>query len=90
MLLKAQGAYGEARGYYERALAMCQALYPKERYPHGHPDLAESLDNLGYLLEAQGAYGDARGYYEQALAMLRGPLPQGAAIRRDIPTWPGA
>ncbi len=39
-LLQDQGDYGEARGYYERALAMDQALYPKDRYPQGHPDLA--------------------------------------------------
>ncbi len=40
---------------------MHEALYPKERYPHGHPDLATSLNNLGVLLQDQGAYGGARG-----------------------------
>ena len=29
---------------YERALAMYEALYPKEQYPQGHPDLATSLN----------------------------------------------
>ena len=61
LLLKAQGDYGEARGYLERALAMNEALYPKDRYPQGHPDLATSLNNLGALLQAQGDYGEARG-----------------------------
>ena len=71
-----QGAYGEARGYYERALAMYQALYPKERYPQGHPDLALSLNNLGGVLKAQGAYGEARGYLERALAMYQALYPK--------------
>ncbi len=53
-LLWKQGAYGEARGYFERALAMNQALYPKERYPRGHPDLAINLNNLGGLFNARG------------------------------------
>ena len=75
-LLQAQGAYGEARGYYERALAMQQALYPKDRYPHGHPELATSLNNLGALLQAQGSYGEARGYYERALAMHEALYPK--------------
>ena len=61
MLLQAQGDYGEAQGYHERALAMNEALYPKDRYPQGHPDLAPSLNNLGALLQAQGDYGGRGG-----------------------------
>ena len=57
---------------------MNQALYPKERYPQGHADLAGSLNNLGAVLLDQGAYGEARGYFERALTMCSGPLPQGA------------
>ena len=75
-LLRTAGAYGEARGYLERALAMDQALYPKDRYPHGHADLALSLNNLGYLLRAQGSYGDARVYFERALAMRQSLYPK--------------
>ncbi len=48
---------------------MQQALFPKERYPHGHPDLAFSLSNLGVLLKYQGAYNEARVYHVRALAM---------------------
>ena len=55
---------------------MHQALYPKDRYPHGHPDLANSLNNLGYLLQAQGDYGGARGYHERALAMHEALYPK--------------
>ena len=46
-LLTAQGNDGEARAYFQRALEMNQALYPRERYPQGHPHLATSLNNLG-------------------------------------------
>jgi tetratricopeptide (TPR) repeat protein len=48
---------------------MNQSLYPKERYPQGHPALAISLLSLGTLLQAQGLYDEARGYLELALNM---------------------
>ncbi len=54
-LLMDQGAYGEARGYVEQALAMEQALYPKEQYPPGHPDLAISLNNMGTAAPVPGS-----------------------------------
>ena len=76
-LLRAQGAYGEARAYHERALAMYQALYPTEPYPQGHPDLATSLNNLGWLLQAQGDYSKARAISSGA-GDAPGYLPQGA------------
>ena len=55
---------------------MEEALYPKERYPQGHPTLAFSLNTLGKLLEAQGALGGARAYYERALAMTQALYPK--------------
>ncbi len=55
---------------------MNQSLYPKDHYPHGHPDLAKSLNNLGSLLLALGSYGDARGYHERALAMCESLYPK--------------
>jgi CHAT domain-containing protein len=48
---------------------MRKKLYPASRYPDGHRDLAQSLNNLGFLLQARGEYGQARPYCEQALAM---------------------
>jgi tetratricopeptide (TPR) repeat protein len=54
---------------------MNQSLYPKERYPQGHPDLARSLNNLGTLLWAQGSVVEARGHLERALAMLQSLYP---------------
>ncbi len=55
---------------------MTEALYPRNRYPQGHPDLAGSLNNLGSLLGAQGDYGGAREYFERALAMREALYPK--------------
>ena len=38
---------------------MCRSLYSKGRYPNGHPDLARSLNDLGFLLAAQGSNVEA-------------------------------
>jgi CHAT domain-containing protein/tetratricopeptide (TPR) repeat protein len=48
---------------------MRQGLYPPDKFPAGHPDLALSLNDLGYLLHAQGEPAKALPYYEKALAM---------------------
>src|SRR5262249_59724516 len=50
---------------------MRQRLYPKERYPNDHPDLAGSLLHLGALTYAQGEYGKALDYLQQALQMYQ-------------------
>jgi CHAT domain-containing protein len=71
-VLLAQGAYGEARGYQERALATLQALYPEKLYPHGHPRLATSLKWLGALLGGQGLYGEAKPFLQQSVDMEQG------------------
>ena len=33
---------------------MKQRLYPRDQYPQGHPELARSLDNLGYVVHSRG------------------------------------
>ena len=55
---------------------MHQALYPKERYPQGHPDLAMSLNNLGLVLSDRGPTARRRGYFERALAMYEALYPK--------------
>jgi CHAT domain-containing protein len=75
-LLMAQGEFAKARPYYERALAMNQALYPKERYPRGHPYLAASLGSLATLLKKQGEYALAATYNEQAVAICESLYPK--------------
>jgi CHAT domain-containing protein/Tfp pilus assembly protein PilF len=68
-LLAMQGNYTEARGYFQRAVEMGQALYLRERYPRGHPDLATTISSLANVLKIQGDFSGARDYYKQALEM---------------------
>ena len=51
-----------------QALEARQKLYPPERHPQGHPDLAASLTNLGSLYQAQRNFAQAQSHLEQALA----------------------
>jgi tetratricopeptide (TPR) repeat protein len=67
--LYGQGRYLEATKLMQEALEIHRTLYPKGRYPHGHPHLANSLNNLGLLLQARGEYGPALDYLQQALQM---------------------
>ena len=55
---------------------MNQKLYPKERFPDGHPELADSLNNMGGVLQSLGESGKALPYYEQALAMNQKLYPK--------------
>jgi hypothetical protein len=48
---------------------MRESLYPKDRYPQGHPHLATSLSNLGGLLQAQGSYAEAGVFLRQGADM---------------------
>src|SRR5262249_52682367 len=50
-------------------LAMWRQLYPKERFPDGHPHLAVSLNNLGNLLWSRGELAQAEPFSRDALAM---------------------
>jgi CHAT domain-containing protein len=52
-------------------VATYRSLLPAEKYPQGHPNLARSLNFLGFLLQSRGRYGEALGYFEQALAIYR-------------------
>jgi CHAT domain-containing protein len=55
---------------------MSQSLYPRDRYPQGHRDLAISLSHLGSLLQYQGSYEEARRYFERALEMSQSLYPR--------------
>ncbi len=74
-LLYNRGEYGEAEPYYRGALDMRRKLYPPEKYPDGHPQLAASLKNLGGLLDDRGEYGKAERYYRDALDMYKRLYP---------------
>jgi tetratricopeptide (TPR) repeat protein len=58
------------------ALRIREQLYPKEDYPDGQVDVAESLNAIGFLLQAQGSYDEAREYYGRALAMRESIYPK--------------
>src|SRR5262249_2391186 len=51
------GKAAEAVVLARQALALRQRLYPLADYPDGHPELAQSLSNLGGLLRSMGEYG---------------------------------
>ncbi len=55
---------------------MRQSLYPKERYPSGHPLLVKSLNNIGSVLQAQGSYREAEPYFQRALGMCQVLYPK--------------
>jgi CHAT domain-containing protein len=54
---------------------MRRQLYPAARFPGGHPDLAQSLNNLGGLLESRGDLAGAEPFLRDALAMRRQLYP---------------
>jgi CHAT domain-containing protein len=75
-LHQARGEYGKAEALYARALKMREALFPRTRYPQGHPDLAQSINNLAMLHKAQGEYGKAEPLYVRALKMNEALYPR--------------
>src|SRR6202035_1578484 len=50
-------------------------LYPSSKYPDGHADLAQSLNNLGFVLKAIGQADKALTFYQQGLDMTRQLYP---------------
>jgi tetratricopeptide (TPR) repeat protein len=74
--LYGQGHYPEATKLLQEALEIRQKLYPPQRYPQGHPNLAASLAWRGFLLKAQGDYGPALDYFRQALRMHQQLYPK--------------
>jgi CHAT domain-containing protein/tetratricopeptide (TPR) repeat protein len=55
---------------------MQRALYPQEKYPPGHPDLAPSINNLATFLQARGEHARAEPLYREALDMRRALHPK--------------
>jgi CHAT domain-containing protein len=69
MALYRQARLPEATERLQKVVPLLQRVYPKEKYPDGHPHLANSLNNLGALLQAQGEFGKAEPLFRQALDM---------------------
>jgi tetratricopeptide (TPR) repeat protein/CHAT domain-containing protein len=76
-----RGALGDALEKSREGLGILERLYPERAFPQGHPDLARSLNEMGFLLKAQGAYGEARGYLERGLRMQQSLYPEAAYSR---------
>jgi tetratricopeptide (TPR) repeat protein len=79
--LDQQANYPQATRLRQEILAIYQQLYPKDRFPHGHPDLATSLNYLGLVLKRQADYAGARAFYQQALAMYQALYPKSGCPR---------
>jgi CHAT domain-containing protein len=65
---------GDLRGavvLLEQALQIYRKAYSRDKHPHGHPELARSLHDLGWLHFHAGEYGRAEPYYHEGLAMRR-------------------
>jgi tetratricopeptide (TPR) repeat protein len=63
--------WDKPEGLVRQALAIREELLGKH-----HPDLAESLNNLGFSLKQQGKYGEARAYLQRALEMFQARHPK--------------
>jgi CHAT domain-containing protein/Tfp pilus assembly protein PilF len=70
-----QGQFAKSVELIRQALTIRQQLYPKSKYPDGHPELALNLNNMGFVLKAQGAYEEALNLYRQSLAMSERLFP---------------
>jgi CHAT domain-containing protein/Tfp pilus assembly protein PilF len=73
--LFSEGKVLEAVRRCQQALAVRQKLYPPEKFPDGHDDLARTLNNMGYLLHGLGRREAALEHYQQALAMCKKLYP---------------
>ncbi len=85
--LSEQGAFSEARGWFERAV---QAQ--EQGDVHGrvdHQSLGTSLHQVGGCLSEQGAFSEARGWYERAVqAQEQGDVHgrvDHQSLARDVP-----
>jgi tetratricopeptide (TPR) repeat protein len=89
------GKLAEATKVFAAVRKMREGLYPKGRYPQGHPDLAQSLYNLAFLHQARGDYPKAEPLYRRAVEMREGlypkenqPQARSPALQRNSVTKP--
>ena len=67
-----QARLAEVEPRFQRALAIRQNILPA-----GHPDIAESLNDLALLYYSQQRFADAEALYHQALTMRMQAFPEG-------------
>jgi len=61
----------EATEWREKGLAAARQLYPPAEFPDGHPNLALSLNELGFMFQARAKYAEAEPPFREALEMRR-------------------
>jgi CHAT domain-containing protein len=66
-----EGKYLDLQKTSEAALDMARRLYPKEDYPDGHRELANTLNTLGVSFHFQGKWAEAESVNREALTMTR-------------------
>lgn len=59
----------------QQSLTIVRQLYPAAKYPDGHVQVANALDNLGLLFTKLGEHDAAKSNLEQALTMYRKLYP---------------
>ncbi len=72
----AAGDYAKAAESFREARDLCRTLYPRDKYPQGHPDLALCTTNLARSHLAAGEYSQAGPLFHEALAMRRALYPR--------------
>src|SRR5262249_23306202 len=78
-VLRSLGQADKALSCYERAVEMCEKLYPVKTFPDGHPDLARSLTSFGVEFNLLGQPDKALSCYERAMQMYARLLDREAA-----------
>jgi CHAT domain-containing protein len=74
--LSAFGKFQEGIQLLTENLKLVRQLFPADKYPQGHPELATALDALGSALHMGGQYAAALPYYQEALAMREAAYPK--------------
>src|SRR5438270_240452 len=69
------GQAEKAFSFYQQSLEMRLKLYPASKYPDGHPDLANTLNNVSYVLHVHGALPISFFFCQQSLEMNRTLYP---------------
>jgi len=87
--LRSAGRIVAAAKKFQEALDMAHELYPKIRYPGGHPQLAFCLLHIGSMQGHQRQYAASRKSFEQAGDIYRQFYPQGHPFLSVIAQYQG-
>jgi tetratricopeptide (TPR) repeat protein len=85
--LSENGKYAAATELESKSLSLWLKLYPGDKYPVGHPNLASSLLSMGALLVRRGEYGRAEPFFRDALKMYKKLYPP-TSSPTATPNWP--